>query len=374
MLLTMLKFYRLVKARLLADVTIIPGYLQPPYFRPLDGLRGIAIITVLLAHIGVNHYLAPLHLFIESRSGVNLFFVLSGFLITTLLIKEKIRTGNIALRNFYMRRILKIIPLAYLFLLVVILLNHYYGLGMPFSDFLASFLFLKNLPIKNEPLTAHFWTLAAEEQFYLTFPILLSLNINKYFITALSIVIIIPLIAILGYFQIFNNHFLVVRIMIYIFWKGPIIILIGSVFSILLFKNMIGTLPSRKYNLLGLILLPAGIIISNHKFIGYLPYLSEYLSALIFAYTVLIIVTSHGFLSSILKSRVLVYTGIISYSIYIWQQLFIGLGAWEPWLYPINHLSFSIIISIKLALIFTLSLGSYYLIEKTFLKFRNRFK
>lgn len=370
----MLKFYRLVKARLLADITIIPGYLQPSYFRPLDGLRGIAIILVLSAHIGVNHYLGPLHLFIEPRSGVNLFFVLSGFLITTLLIKEKIHTGNISLRNFYMRRILKIIPLAYLFLLVVILLNHYYGLGVPFSDFLASFLFLKNLPIRNEPLTAHFWTLAAEEQFYFTFPILLSVNINKYFITAISIIVFIPLIAILGYFQIINNHFLAVRIMMYVFWKGPIIILIGSVFSILLFKNMIGTLPSGKYNLLGLILLPAGIIIPNHKFIGYLPYLSEYLSALVFGYTVLIIVTNHGLLPSILKSRILVYTGIVSYSIYIWQQLFIGIRAWEPWLYPINHLSLSATILVKLALIFTVSLASYYLIEKPFLKFRKRFK
>ena len=370
----MSKHYHQIKNRLFADITAIPGCLQSPYYRPLDGVRGIAIILVLLSHIGINHYLKPLNLYIEPRVGVHLFFVLSGFLITTLLIKEKLQTGNISIRHFYIRRALRIMPVAYLFLLIVIVLNHYYRLDIPLSDFLASFFFLKNFPIKNEPLTAHFWSLAVEEQFYLTFPLLLAANIKKYFFTALSIIIIIPLIAIFGYYHLIDAHHPVVKVAMYIFWKGPVMILIGSVFSILLFRNMIGPLSTGKYNPFGFILFFIAVIIRNTNFIGYMPYLSEYLSVLILAYTVSISVTNNGLLSAILKSKVLVHTGIISYSIYIWQELFIGTRAWEPWLYPLSNLPLYLVMLIKLSLIFIIALVSYYLIEKTFLKFRKRFK
>src|SRR6202000_1097985 len=136
-----------------------------------------------------------------SDTGVHIFFVLSGFLIITLLLKEKWRTGGISLKRFYIRRALRILPVAWLFLLVLIALNSWYGLKIPVINFVASFLFFKNLPLPNEPYTAHFLTLAVEEQFYLVFPLLLIFSTNGYLITALSIVILIPLLSVLGYYH-----------------------------------------------------------------------------------------------------------------------------------------------------------------------------
>src|SRR5690606_32549221 len=80
----------------------------------LDGFRMVAVMAVVFAHSGVGT------LFFSARHGVAGFFVLSGFLITWLLLKEHEKTGTISFRNFYMRRSLRIFPAYYAFLLVSI--------------------------------------------------------------------------------------------------------------------------------------------------------------------------------------------------------------------------------------------------------------
>ena len=370
----MLKYYTEFKRKFFSDIVAVPATLQSSYYRPLDGLRGFAILMMLLDHIGANHYTRMWHWHIDTHLGVHLFFVLSGFLITTLLIKEKLKTGSISLKRFYIRRVLRIVPLAYFFLVVVIVLNHYYRFGIPSFDFAASFLFLKNMPIPNVPLTAHFWSLAVEEQFYLTFPFLLAANINRYFYVALSIVIIVPLVAILGSYQLINTHQPVVKLMMYLFWKGPIMILIGSVASILLFKGILGPLPLSRYYLSGLILFLTAIVIRNKHFIAYHPFISEFVSNLILAHIVAACINSTDLLSIILKSRVLVGTGIISYSIYIWQELFIGTHVWQPWLSSFSHLPLYLLMLVKLVLIFAIALISYYFFESKLSKLRKKFR
>lgn len=366
--------YLKLKSSFYSNITTVPDFLTQAHYRPLDGLRGVAILVVILAHIGANHYTRAIHFFVDSRFGVHLFFVLSGFLITTLLIKEKINTDKISLRHFYVRRILKIIPVAYLFLLVAIALNYYYRLEIPFYDFLASFFFLKNLPIQNQPLTAHFWTLAVEEQFYLAFPLLLAADIDKYFYTALSIVIIIPLVSILGHFQIINPHCPAVKVMMYLFWKGPVMILIGSVWAILVFKGVPLNLKISKYYLSDLALFVAALIIQNKYFIGYVPYVSELVSALVIAYILASVIKNRSLFTILLENRLLSYIGVISYSLYVWQELFIGNRAWEPWLSPLRGLPIYQLILIKLTLIFVIGLLSWYLIERKFLRLKGRFR
>ena len=224
-----------LRQKLFADISAVPESLQGSYFRSLDGLRGLAILMVVCHHFGVNYYLHGSGVFIESDTGVHIFFVLSGFLITTLLIKEKLKSGDISLKHFYIRRVLRILPVAYLFLLVLIILNACLHLQIQWIDFIASFLFFKNLSLRNEPYTAHLWSLAAEEQFYILFPFLLSYNINRYFIIALIIVVGVPVISIMGNYHVsflFVNPSVafITKIIMYSFWKGPVIILIGSVF------------------------------------------------------------------------------------------------------------------------------------------------
>src|SRR4051812_3227202 len=102
-----------------SDIEVTPPVLQNSYYPSLDGLRGIAILLVVVSHfnlISIPYY----DVIFNGKLGVLIFFVLSGFLITTLCIKEKVATKTISLKNFYIRRALRIFPVAYLFLLVLL--------------------------------------------------------------------------------------------------------------------------------------------------------------------------------------------------------------------------------------------------------------
>ncbi len=372
-----LSFLQQFHKKLFAPITTIPAALQSSYYPALDGLRGMAVLFVLLAHIGFNIYLFPYRIYLDSTIGVHIFFVISGFLITTLLLKEKVKNGRISLRYFYIRRVLRILPVAYLFLLVLIVLNNIYHLEIPAPDFIASFLFYKNLPMHNEPYTAHFWSLAVEEQFYLTFPIILALNTNRYMVLALAIVIIVPLISVLSYYNIsfLNNSaagLLIAKLCTYAFWKGPVIILIGSVFSILIFKGIIKPEQVKANYFLSFALLVIAITISTKTFIFYGKYTCQYLSAILIGLVIILDINTRSFLSVILSSSFLLRIGIVSYSIYIWQELFIGSRAREPWLHVFNSYPVWVVMILKLVII-SLVVSLSYPFEAVFLKMKSKF-
>ena len=151
---------------------------------PLDGLRGIAILAVMLSHLFAVNYEAQSpavrligHIFYWGLWGVDIFFVLSGFLITGILVDSV--SGPHYFRNFYMRRVLRIFPLYYgvlllLFLLTPMLHIQWHGLKVPLL------LYLQNAA-RYQPWTEwvggsislnHLWSLAIEEQFYLLWPLL----------------------------------------------------------------------------------------------------------------------------------------------------------------------------------------------------------
>lgn len=365
------------KTKLFAEITTVPEFLQGSYYGTLDGLRGLSILLVLSAHFGINHYLRPYRLFIDSSIGVHIFFVLSGFLITTLLLKEKITYGKISLKRFYLRRVLRIIPVAYLFLFVLFILNFCYRLKITPADFMASLLFLKNLPLETSVFTAHLWSLAVEEQFYLTFPFLLTFSVNRYTAITLFIIIATPFVSVLGFYLpevVFSNYTIriLTKLVMYSFWKGPLIILIGSLFSILSFKGVIkfGGKSSNSY--LGFILLALAIVIHTKTFIFYNKYYSEYLSACLISYVVLLSIKGNGLLSTILNNGYLRKVGTLSYSIYIWQELFIGGPAWQPWLQSWTGMPMALVIVLKVPCVVLLASVSYYLVELNFLKLKQR--
>jgi peptidoglycan/LPS O-acetylase OafA/YrhL len=147
-----------------------------PYYPALDGLRGIAIILVLLYHnFGFVTY------FKSGWVGVDLFFVLSGFLITEILLRTK--GSPFFLRSFYMRRFLRIFPLYYLCLLVVIIIipaterpfydvDYYKTNQLWFWMYLQNWLYIFKHP-EQSALLNHLWSLAVEEQFYLIWPLVI---------------------------------------------------------------------------------------------------------------------------------------------------------------------------------------------------------
>lgn len=134
----------------------------------LDGIRALAVFVVILYHSGVV-------LGVPGDLGVTAFFVLSGFLITWLLIKELDKTGTISLRDFYARRTLRIFPAYYAFVALSIVAD--YALHAPWhaSRIAAAFTYTINYQdaitgVTNGP-AAHAWSLAVEEQFYLLWPL-----------------------------------------------------------------------------------------------------------------------------------------------------------------------------------------------------------
>jgi peptidoglycan/LPS O-acetylase OafA/YrhL len=362
--------------KLFAEIKTVPACLQPSYHPALDGFRGVAILMVLLHHFGAGYYLYPHGVLIDSAAGVHIFFVLSGFLITTLILKEKVKRCNISLGNFYIRRALRILPVAYLFLMVLVGFNMIFGLHISALSFVSSFLFFSNLPINGSYYIAHFWSLAVEVQFYVTFPLLLAYSTNKYLAVVLAIVVFVPLIAILEYYQLLpfagsKLSVLIGKLCMYAFWKGPLMILLGSLASILVFKRIINLENIKANYFFEFILFVSALIIRSPTFVFYGKYVSEYLSAFMIAYVILLSINSKSFLSVILSSRVMLRIGVLSYSLYIWQQLFVGPNTWQPWMRGFNGEPMWVLLVLKLVFVFAIATVSYYF-ERKFLRIKQR--
>lgn len=142
------------------------------YRRWLDGLRGLAVLAVLAFHLG----------FLPGGSlGVDIFFVLSGFLITALLVEEWQCRGAISLKAFYLRRALRLLP-AFFTLLVVLMLGSLWmhspeqARGLR-SEVIVAGCYIADWPALHQtamPFLGHTWSLSVEEQFYLLWPLLLA--------------------------------------------------------------------------------------------------------------------------------------------------------------------------------------------------------
>ena len=143
----------------------------------LDGLRAISILLVLVGHVAgtVNSpgFLLPLHNL--GNFGVKIFFVISGFLITLLLLAEISRYGRIDMRGFYLRRCFRIFPAFYFFIGFVVLANAGGFLDLHANDVLHAATFTMNYHHDRAWALNHSWSLAVEEQFYLLWPLLLLL-------------------------------------------------------------------------------------------------------------------------------------------------------------------------------------------------------
>jgi peptidoglycan/LPS O-acetylase OafA/YrhL len=147
----------------------------PGRISSLDGWRAFAIAWVLASHASFadrfpSGLVEPWQLIFNGDLGVRVFFVLSGFLITTLLEREHASTGTIDLRAFFVRRALRIWPLAFAALFVLAVLQ---ASGLVFEtseNWLLSLTFLRSFGGAPVGPTAHYWSLSVEEQFYLVAP------------------------------------------------------------------------------------------------------------------------------------------------------------------------------------------------------------
>ena len=133
----------------------------------LDGLRAISITLVILSHLVKWKHISLAPIGSYGDLGVHVFFVLSGYLITNLLLQEHQRTSTISLRNFYIRRAFRIFPAAFMFLAVV---GAIYWRQMHWYHMAAALLYVANMDITRPWIFGHLWSLSIEEQFYLLWP------------------------------------------------------------------------------------------------------------------------------------------------------------------------------------------------------------
>jgi peptidoglycan/LPS O-acetylase OafA/YrhL len=347
-------------------------------YRPeLDGLRGISILLVYIHHL--YHPLLPGGFF-----GVDVFFVLSGFLITSLLVQEWEREGSISLKNFYIRRVLRLMPALITLILIIggfalIFLDKrrtaetYQGIWLTLS-YASNWLYAFGYFSANNPLGIT-WSLAIEEQFYLTWPLLLGLALRfklgrRWILFTLALFIaIIPL----------HRKILVEQgANIFRLYYGSDTradtLLVGCLAGLLVSWNLFPQNRRLEISMKSLAAV-AGI------FLGYLIGTASWMDLMLYqagGYTlvalsialilIVLLVSPPRSALLVLRFAPLVWVGRISYGLYLWHwpvRIFI----YQKKIVPDSTSQFVTVVVLSL-LLTTLS---YYFVEKPFLRWKKQF-
>jgi peptidoglycan/LPS O-acetylase OafA/YrhL len=284
----------------------------------LDGLRGIAILLVLFDHFQVSllgRYSFPWMQ--TGQHGVTIFFVLSGFLITSKLIE-----GPIELKQFYIRRLFRLLPAAWAYLAFLLLLDRLTKIhATPLSDIRACVLFYRNYYHSPTAIhfAGHFWSLSLEEQFYLLWPwvlVLAGARRSRWIAAAGAAGCAI-------YRWIHWSYYANIPSANYESQVRADALLVGCTLALLLSEPSIRERAQRFSSMLVVPSL-ALLIFCVARFHS-LPPLCESvaIAGLILASTL----NSRLLVARTLSIVPLAWLGIVSYSIYLWQQLFIQLGS-----------------------------------------------
>lgn len=308
------------------------------YLPNLNGIRFFAAFMVIISHLELNksyfnlanNFQIVKHLGVL---GVTLFFVLSGFLITYLLIKEKEKETKINIKNFYLRRVFRIWPLYYLIgALSIFVFPHIELLNMPnlklefdYNNqiFLVIFLFiflLSNLlvSIKVIPFAAQTWSIGTEEQFYLFWPILINkVKNSKYWFVAIIILYNLLIFSIKMPF--FENIKYIGLIKNYIFSFQLDSLTVGALGAYWFHKKSV-VLKYITNNYFGFIAF-CGMIVSI-MFDIHFRFFNSTIYAFLFLNIILNLVANKS-LTQLLENKALNYLGKISYGLYMYHQILI---------------------------------------------------
>ena len=309
------------------------------YLPSIDSLRALAVLAVIIYHIDVN-YLPGGFL------GVDLFFVLSGYLISSLIIKEYKKTGTLNLYNFYMRRARRLLPAVYFMITVCLLFMVLFNgvlLRKSHLDAVFGYIYSSNWWYIFHKLDyfdsfgaqspfKHLWSLAIEEQFYMFFPLIFlifnrrkkeegqSSSLNKNFIYIVLGLILISLVTHILLFDINNIN----RIYFGTDTRA-FSLLVGVVGALVYPMDKLSSPTNAKESVLYSVV----SLTSISALIAIMFYTSEYNTwlyrggfLLVAVLGLIIIISSgkqHTFISKALSFRPIVFIGKISYSLYLWH-------------------------------------------------------
>ncbi len=335
----------------------------------LDGLRAISIAAVLVLHLsGSKHFLstATVDPFAPGDLGVRTFFVISGFLITTLLLKELGATGSISLKNFYARRILRIFPAFYFYAAVMAILASAGIIVLERHDLLIASTYTVNYHVHGISwYIGHLWSLSVEEQFYFLWPAtLFFIGRRGGMKVAIGVMLIVPLIRLGIWYFLPNYHPYLFRS----FETSCDALAAGCLLAGT--RDWLGNQSWYQHYFLQtkfIYLVPFLIILGSMsvdrpriQFVIGAP-LENILIAFLIDWLVRF---PNSLAGRLLETRPFVHIGILSYSLYLWQQPFC-----TEWRFPNTWWgSFPVNLILGVAA----AHGSYYLIEKPFLSLKTK--
>ncbi len=357
------------------------------YFPQLDAVRGLSFLAVYIYHVfhpefGMGFFNGLLQYFYYNLSlSIDVFFILSSFLLTWLGINEYKVKGNFSFINYFIRRILRIWPLYYLLMIFSFVLLPYVSarLNVPVTLPPAYYylFFISNFYLEGHVYFLKFlWTLAVEEQFYLLWGICL-LFFQKRLVTCVAILIMASLCY--SIYAILNNIRYEFNTLTFLFDFAIGIqaaILMHRQSSIVSFFRKI----SKRNNLLFILALPVMFIV-NFCFIynapnSVLPFLDLLGRCLFIIFIGLFIIEQMVNENSLIKlrsQRFLVYTGKISYGLYCFHGIVLTFG-----LVALQKLNISLPVIIRgmlfLVINYIVSAISYRFIERPFLHLKNKMR
>jgi peptidoglycan/LPS O-acetylase OafA/YrhL len=318
---------------------------EPSRIPSLDGWRAIAVMMVVAHHAGA----------VASRSGgefeaspfwylgvgVDVFFAISGFLITARILNEWEATGAVNLTNFYLRRAFRILPPANCVLLITVLL----GVSGSAWNAISCLTFWRNYlpPGTGSWTTGHFWSLSLEEQFYLIWPCVLLLAGRA----RAPRVLFWSIMAVCAW-----------RSLILLLWQSPAMMFRTDLRVDGLLWGCLAAFAFRRIRVPGWALAAsiaaAAIISSNYRYGAGLVILPAAIAASVLATAQ----RPGSMIASALDWSPIAWIGRMSYSIYLWQQIFLT-PAWQN---PRANIDWPI--PLRIAALFLIACASYYLIEK----------
>lgn len=350
--------------------------MEKTIYRPeIDGLRAIAVFSVILFH--AKFFLYDSYLLTGGFLGVDIFFTISGYLITKIILKEIIKKNHFSFKNFYIRRIRRILPALLFVIIITLILGFFLLLSESLIDLTKSIFsiifFISNIYFNYNgtgyngedslirPLI-HTWSLSVEEQFYILFPIFLII-IYKFFKKNTLIILLLAFLISLLFAAYCSKDYPGTN-----FYQLPsrgFELLLGSLIAYLEINNRKKKKSFSILNticpLIGIIMITYSLIFFDYDKIYHPSFIT--LIPLLGLCLVIWFCKKGGVVTNMLSNKYLVFIGLISYSVYLWHY---PIFSYLRYLYLFQTPTIKIF-AIFLTLI--LSIFSYYFIEK---RFRNK--
>lgn len=349
------------------------------YLPGLNGIRAIAAMAVVITHINnrFEYYGIPNAPLLDLASyGVTIFFTLSGFLITFLLLKELEKTNTIDVKKFYMRRVYRIWPLYYVYLIIVVFLNGISNIQWPILFYFLmipnlknSFVGIINTVVGDKVMTfmvGHYWSLGVEEQFYALWPLIVRKTKNLFLFLILFPLAFIVLKLML---RIFHAHY---NILVFVNYTRFGCLVIGGLGAYLYYKNSskVQILYNKWIEILAWLFF---IIVASNKF--HITSIIDH--EIISVFTLIIIFNQINNPKKVisLENKLFDFLGKISYGLYVYNPLVIYLMSKVFDHFVIKNLIIKqiLIYTFVILAIIAVAYLSYNYFEKRFLKFKNKY-